>query len=162
MAVSNSPPSPEAPGPLEHLEQWAVLFEESGLPPVAGRIWAWLLLNEQGATASELCEALGITKGSVSTATRLLMGAQLVSRRRAPGARQYQYEIRDDAVEALMASKLEAILAWRDLAEETVALGHATARPTERAERIHSFYAFLANEQRKVIERWTLTHAEND
>ena len=48
----------------------ASLFEHDGLPPIAGRIFALLLLSEEARSLDQLSAELGVSKASASTNTR--------------------------------------------------------------------------------------------
>ena len=50
----------------------ASLFEHDGLPPIAGRIFALLLLSEEARSLDQLAAELGVSKASASTNARLL------------------------------------------------------------------------------------------
>jgi predicted transcriptional regulator len=50
----------------------ASLFEHDGLPPIAGRIFALLLVSEDALSLDQLSDDLGVSKASASTNARLL------------------------------------------------------------------------------------------
>lgn len=139
-----------------YVERWAMLFEEAGLPRSAGRIWARLLICEpEHQSLSRLCEALELSKGTVSTSTRLLEGQGLLERAPVAGSREAHYRIPADAFEELMRRKLEVTVAWRRLAAE----GAHRARedvtvPVDRLRRLRDFYEFIEDRQRAILEEW--------
>lgn len=138
-----------------YVERWGLAFEEDGLPRIAGRIWGWLLVSDPAMqTPQQLAESLAVSKGSVSTNTRLLEQAGLIERVAVPGSRRSHFRIRGDAYETLMERKLAAVVKWRRLGEEGLALLEGTDVSPERLEALRRFYAFIEEEQRAVMERW--------
>lgn len=138
-----------------YVERWGLAFEEDGLPRIAGRIWGWLLVSDPAMqTPQQLAESLAVSKGSVSTNTRLLEQAGLIERVAVPGSRRSHFRIRGDAYETLMERKLAAVVKWRRLGEEGLALLEGTDVSPERLETLRRFYAFIEEEQRAVMERW--------
>lgn len=152
-AAATGPSSPEW---SEYVERWGLRFEEDGLPRSAGRIWGWLLVCEPGGQSlAELCDAVGVSKGTASTSTRLLEGQGLLERIPVPGSREAHYRIPPDAFRELMRRKLRATVAWRRLAEEGA--GMADDDPevaAERLRRLRDFYAFIEERQRAILRAW--------
>src|SRR5512143_194490 len=106
-----------------HADSWGLLFEQSGLPRTAGRMWGWLLTSDPPSqTSTELCEALRVTKGSISTSARLLERLGIVERVARPGSRVVAYQVRPGTYETLMREKLAATSQWRALAQEGLVL----------------------------------------
>jgi DNA-binding transcriptional regulator GbsR (MarR family) len=66
----------------------AELFELEGLPPIAGRIFALLLLSEDARSLDDLSEELGVSKASASTNARLLAQIGVVESARRAGSRR--------------------------------------------------------------------------
>ena len=56
----------------EFVERMAVTLEGHGLPRIAGRLFAFLLVNGEAVSLDELAEELQVSKASVSTNARLL------------------------------------------------------------------------------------------
>lgn len=139
-----------------YVESWGVLFDREGLPRASGRIWGWLLVcapPEQ--STGQLCEALGLTKGSISTSTRLLERAGLLERLGVKGARQIHYRIRPDAYERLMQAKLDTIGHWKAQADVGLELLEGTGSDrTRRLRELREFYAFIGREHRALQQRW--------
>ena len=63
------------------IEDFGLLFEESGHPRMAGRILGCLLISDQPYLSStEISEILQASKGSLSTMTRFLLQMGLIER----------------------------------------------------------------------------------
>jgi DNA-binding transcriptional ArsR family regulator len=71
------------------IEELGMQFElEGGTPRMVGRVLGWLLVCEPPEqSAAELAERLRASKGSISTATRLLLRMGLIERVRLRGER---------------------------------------------------------------------------
>lgn len=147
---------PPAENWRSYIERWGLRFEDTGLPRSAGRIWGRLLTCEpEHRSLTQLCGDLEISKGTASTNTRLLEGQGLLEEVPVPGSRETHYRIPPDAFDELMRRKLEVTAAWRRLAEEGVDMATEDPEvPSERLERLHEFYAFIEDRQRKILEEW--------
>ena len=70
--------------------------EADGLPRLTGQVWALLVLSEEPISAGAIADRLKISRGSVSTNTRLLETIGMSERRSKPGDRQTYYAMRDE------------------------------------------------------------------
>jgi hypothetical protein len=144
-----------------HVEEWGLLFEQSGLPRMAGRVLGWLLVCDPAEqTAAQILEALAASKGSISTITRLLERFGLVERVGLPGDRRTYFRIAPGAFTTMMEDKLKSVSTWKELAGRGIALleksgGRARAR---RLQAVHDFYAFLEREFPALIRQWRKEH----
>ena len=72
-----------------YAEDFGLLFEGFGLPRMVGRVLGVLLISDPPElSAEELAEALQASRGSISSATRSLIGMGLVQRRTKRGERR--------------------------------------------------------------------------
>lgn len=81
------------------VEEVGVQFElDAGTPRMVGRVFGWLLVSEPPEqSAAELAERLQASKGSISTATRVLLRIGLIERVRLRGERFDRFRARPDA-----------------------------------------------------------------
>jgi len=71
---------------------------EAGTPRMVGRVLGWLLVCEPPEqSAAELAEQLGASKGSISTAVRVLLNIGLIERVRLRGERFDRFIARPEA-----------------------------------------------------------------
>src|SRR2546430_15028050 len=83
----------------QYAEETAVVLEGMGLPRAYGKLLGWLLICDPPQQSSaELAEALDLSAGSVSSATRMLENGGLIRRAAAPGRRGEGYPKRGGAV----------------------------------------------------------------
>lgn len=125
-----------------------------GLPRMTGCVFAWLLVCEPPEqTAAQLAEALDASKGSISGATRMLVGLGMIDRLHVRGERADRFRLRPDVwdnqiqdpgsdhARALVAQGLEA------LAGEL-----ATRR--ERLEEMDALYAWYQSRMPALLDEW--------
>lgn len=133
----------------------ASLFEHDGLPPIAGRIFALLLLSEEARSLDQLSEDLGVSKASASTNARLLSQFGLIEPVRRPGSRRDFYRTVDDLFERSMARRLDR---WREFTEvigegrRTLPLRSPEVR--RRLARYEGALSYMADAIGRAMERW--------
>lgn len=150
----------------QFVEEVGIVSEQTGLPRMAGRILGWLLISEPPHQSTvQLAEALMASKGSISTATRLLIQIGLIERLSLPGVRHDYFRIRSDAWQHMIKRGLEdEIKMFRQLAErglevlsEKALLTHLNQKWLEE---MCDVYSFLDREFPTLLERWEQEHKE--
>lgn len=139
------------------LEEVGLVFEKTGLPRMAGRLFGWLLIADPPyQSPSELAEMLMASKSSVSTNVRLLMQLGLIERFVIPGERHDHYRLREDAMRRTMQHGLEGeIKMFLGLAERGLEL--MRDEPSVRRawlEQMRDHYLFLAEEFPVLMDRF--------
>lgn len=140
-----------------HLKRWleeaALLFEEAGLPRMAGRVLAWLLVAQPPEqTAREMAAALGASKGALSPALHLLTRLHLVERQRRPGERSDRYNIRPGTWRRLLGEQVRVLARYREQAERGLDL--LGQEGGDRLREMRAFYAFLEQELPRLLARF--------
>jgi DNA-binding transcriptional regulator GbsR (MarR family) len=139
------------------VEEVGVVFEQTGLPRMAGRVFGWLLISDPPyQSPAELAEVLMASKGSISTTTRLLMQIGLLERFFIPGHRHDHFRLREDALQRTIQHGLEdEIKLFRDIAQRGLSLmkGEASIR-CQWLEEMYDRYTFLEKEFPVLMERW--------
>jgi hypothetical protein len=152
------------PAEIALTDRLALAFDAAGVPPMPGRILAFLLCCEP-ATQSlpDIGSALGASKGGVSQAARLLVQLQLIERVAVRGSRQLWYRLRDDAWLAHMRGDIERIRTMLRILDDGLA-GFAGA-PAERSRRLREMRALYAFYERKLpdlMTEWLATRARGE
>ncbi len=130
---------------------WAKSY---GLPPMTGRVFAWLLVcDPPEQTAAHLAEALDASKGSISTATGALVRAHLVDRLHIRGERADRFRVRADAWDEQVRDQ-GAAQARAIIAQGLEALAEAPASRRERLETLDTFYAWWEERIPSLWEEW--------
>ncbi|HEX2883129.1 MAG TPA: MarR family transcriptional regulator [Candidatus Limnocylindria bacterium] len=127
----------------------------TGLPPMAGRMWAYLIICEPPEqTAAEIADRLQASRGSVSSMARLLEHAGLIRRGTRPGDRRERFSVSADVVENVMAPRIHQLRAARQTLDAGLEL--LADRPPGSRERLQSLrdmYAFFETEWPSTMER---------
>lgn len=143
------------------VEEVGVVFEQTGLPRMAGRIFGWLLISDPPyQSPSELAEALMASRSSISTMTRLLIRLGLVERFDMLGERHAYFRIGPDAWHHLMEHGLvDEIKMLRQLAERGLKLLADKTHPTRKwLEEMRDVYTFMEQEFPALVKRWEQKH----
>lgn len=146
------------------VEEVGIVFEQTGLPRMAGRIFGWLLISDPPyQSPAELTEVLMASKGSISTTTRLLIQMGLVERFVIPGVRHDYFRLRPDALQRTIRHGLEdEIKMFRQLAEHGLELMRSEASVRRQwLEEMCARYAFLEQEFPALMERYEKRKAKN-
>ncbi len=80
----------------EFVDLWGRLASFWGISPAAARAYAFLLSAREGATAAELCEGLGMSRGAVSMSTRELREWGLAVPEKQPRSREVRWRLERD------------------------------------------------------------------
>jgi hypothetical protein len=136
-------------------EDFGMLFEGSGVPRMAGRIFGWLMVcDPPHQTAAEIAASVGASKGSVSTMTRLLETFGIVERFTMPGKRLTYYRVKENPWLEMMAAKMRVITAFRGVADRGLELLAKDAPEVrKRLEIMRDTYRFFEGEFPKMVER---------
>lgn len=105
--------------------------------------------------------ALGISKATASTSSRLLEQLGLLEQVAVPGSRESHYRQPPDAFEVLIRRRLEETETSLALAEEGVDLAaDDEGVPSDRLELLRDFYAFVRERQRESLAAWRVRKEE--
>jgi len=145
------------------VEEVGVVFEQTGLPRMAGRVFGWLLISDPPyQSPAELAEVLMASKGSISTMTRLLIQMGLIERFVIPGERHDHFRLRPDALQRTIRRGLEdEIKMFRQLAEQGLEL--MKDEPSIRRqwlEEMRDRYVFLEKAFPGMMERYEKKRAK--
>jgi DNA-binding MarR family transcriptional regulator len=147
-----------------YIEKVARHFEDEGMPRIAGRILAYLLVcDPPHASVTQLSDALGVSMGSASTMTRMLLGIGLIEKVAVPGTRKTLFRVTADGFERMFDQQLQRLVAFRALADE--GLGLLDDGPPERTRalaKMRALYAFHEREMPLLLARWRAERAAEE
>ena len=126
-----------------------------GLPPVFGRVFAWLLIcDPPEQTAAEIAEALRTSRSAVGSAIVSLENQGLVLRTRAAGERADRVAFHPEAAVRGLEAR-EEYAAMMALAREGLEV-LADAPPARRARLLDAvaFYEFLLERMPALADEW--------
>ena len=139
------------------VEEVGLVFEQTGLPRMAGRILGWLLISDPPhQSTAQLTDALLASKGSISTMTRHLIHMGLIERLSLHGVRHDYFRLRPGAWQHTIRRGLEdEIRMFRQLAEHGLEiLADKTPLTRKWLEEMREVYTFLEREFPTLLERW--------
>ena len=123
-----------------------------GVPPVAARLYGYLLLCSRPVSLDQITEDLGISKSSASVAARLLETYTLARRHSEPGTKRALYAVADD-YEAMIQQQnrlLDALAGQMNAGAGIVPSKEVNARLEEMAE----FYRVMRGAMETAMSRW--------
>ena len=140
---------------IEFIERFGLMFEEDGLPKIAGRIFALLMLTDQALTLDEIAERLQVSKTSVSTNTRMLDSMRFVERTSRPGDRRAYYRLAPNGLEMSFERTRQRMGEVLELLE-TVSRDFPEKREValRRLKRMRDWHAFILDEMDEIWRRW--------
>jgi DNA-binding transcriptional regulator GbsR (MarR family) len=130
------------------------LSKSVGLPAMTGRVLGWLLVcDPPEQTAAQLAEALDASKGSISAATRMLVGIRMVERLHVRGERAERFRLRpeawDDQIRDPSVAQARSLVA-----QGLEALEGEPAGRRARLEELDAFYAWYQSRMEGLFEEW--------
>jgi DNA-binding transcriptional regulator GbsR (MarR family) len=134
------------------IEDVTRLFTPWGVPPVAARLYGYLLLCPHPVSLDQITEDLEISKSSASVAARLLESYTLARRRSEAGTKRALYAVADD-YEAMIRQQNQLLEA---LAEQLNAGAGIAASKTvsARLEEMADFYRLMRDAMEDAMRRW--------
>jgi hypothetical protein len=126
------------------IEELGMQFElEAAAPRMLGRVLGWLLVcDPPEQSAAELAERLQASKGSISTATRLLLRMGMIERVRLRGERFDRFIARPEAWDEYLWREEQFSAPRRVLRLGLEALGDEPPARRARLEELDSIYAW--------------------
>jgi DNA-binding transcriptional regulator GbsR (MarR family) len=135
-------------------DELGTVMSGMGTPPAFGKLMGWLLIcDPPQQTSTQLAEALGLSKGSVSTGMRALDQVGMVRRVPVRG-RGHAYEMLPDALVRTVDTR-RIYLMIHDLMQKGLdLLGDETAPRAQRLRITRDFYAFAAERLPQLIDEF--------
>jgi DNA-binding transcriptional regulator GbsR (MarR family) len=139
------------------IEEVGVVFEQTGLPRMAGRLFGWLLISDPlYQSPAQLAGVLHASKGSISTSIRMLTQMGFIERHVIAGSRHDHFRLTEDAVKKIIQHGLvQEIKMFRALSERGLEL--TKALPAKRKawlKEIQSRYAYLEKTFPVLLEKY--------
>jgi DNA-binding MarR family transcriptional regulator len=140
----------------EFIEGFARLMESRGIPRAAGRIFSFLqVCDPPEQTAAQIAQALGISLGTVSSMTRLLMQARWVERISRRGERQARYHSSAEMMSLTVDGVMEPTRRARQLTARGLELmADRPAGDRARLAELNAVYAFFEESLPTLLEQW--------
>jgi DNA-binding transcriptional regulator GbsR (MarR family) len=140
----------------QFVEKVGLYFEQVGLTRMEGRIIGWLLIcDPPHQSMTDLVEALGASKSSISVALRTLTTLYLIEQISLPGQRRDYYRASTDMWTRSFRARSNQVTELRQLAEQGLEL--LADEPDDRLKRLElmrDMNAFMETEFPKLLDRW--------
>ncbi len=136
-------------------ERFAQIMIESGMPRMAARVYATLLVTDSGRlSAAELAERLGVGASAISGAVKYLVQVRLVERGREPGTRRDFCRIHDHTWSHYISQSDPVLVRIQAGADEGAALLGLDSAAGRRLDETRRFFAFLREEIKQSMAKW--------
>lgn len=145
-----------APHPgIEPAEQAAAALSAAGMARMPARVMMALVGSpDEGYTAAELADRLGVSAAAVSGAVRYLRSMRMIDRISRPGDRRDRYDLADDAWRGVVTGNAPIYTRLAELME-AIADDNANAPASvRRARDTASFLRFLAERMPQLADEW--------
>lgn len=94
----------------EFIDRMGIVAEHDGMSPIAGRLFALLLVSDEALPLDSLADQLGVSKASVSTDARRLLDRGIAERVSRAGDRRDYYELAPDFFARIIEAR---VTRWR-------------------------------------------------
>ena len=127
------------------IENFGQYFESYKLPRILGRVYGLLLLTDQPYLGlDQIVTELKVSKASVSTVVRQLVGFMMIEKVTRPGDRRDYYQVSPKAALTYIQNSMRGALSFADLIEKAAKLEDLTPEARQKIERIEHLYEALA------------------
>jgi DNA-binding transcriptional regulator GbsR (MarR family) len=100
----------------DFIEKIGLIAQNDGLPRSAGRLLGLLVWDGTAVAFADLADQLQVSRGSISTASRILEARRLIKRVAKPGQRQDYFQLADDPY----ANMLQSVAVGLDVARAEI------------------------------------------
>ncbi|MGW0588468.1 GbsR/MarR family transcriptional regulator [Streptosporangium sp. NPDC002607] len=136
-------------------ERFAQIMVEAGMPRMAARVYAALLVTDFGKlSAAELAEQLGVGASAISGAVKYLVQVRLVERGREPGTRHDFCRIHEHTWSHFVSQSDPMLVRVQAGADEGTALLGLDSLAGQRLDETRRFFAFLREEIKQSMAKW--------
>lgn len=141
----------------EFVERLGLHLSCEGMPLIAGRVTAYLLVSEGPRSLDEIASALGVSRASVSTDTRLLVDKGMLVRSTQPGDRRTYYSFAPDGFRNMLSHRIQAITTLTALLDEGTRLPAARSSDEvrNRLNEWTDFHTAITEALQALLQRWT-------
>jgi len=114
-------------------------------PPIPGRLAMLLMMSGEEMDIPSMREALGVSTGSLSESTRLLINAGVIERVKIPGQRKQVFRWREDAWVGCVMHQAQQISTIKQVAVDAVANPDLTPAQLASFTQMLAFYTVLSD-----------------
>ena len=145
---------PTYPG-AEAAERAAAMLTAAGMPRMPARVMMALVGSpDEGYSAAELAERLGVSAAAVSGAVRYLQTIRIVHRISRAGDRRDRYDLIDDGWHSVVSGNTPLYGMLGDFIDAVADENSAAPQSVERAREMSAFFRFLSDRMPRLLDEW--------
>jgi DNA-binding transcriptional regulator GbsR (MarR family) len=148
---------------VQFIEDLGLSVEEEGMPRIAGRILGLLIVEEEPFHFDDIAQRLQVSRGSISTNTRLLEQLELIERFTLPGERKDFFRLAEGIHGRLLEKSLYRLRHRQSLILRCLdRLGSDNESARANLERMNRFYRLAEESTESFIDRWRTSEQVDD
>ncbi len=147
---------------MQSAEQAAAMMTAAGMPRMAARVMMALVGSpDDGYSAAQLADRLGVSAAAVSGAVRYLQQLHMVHRISRPGDRRDRYDLIDDGWHSVLLANTPLYLRLADFIERIADENTVAPSSARRAHEMADFFRFLATRLPTLLDEWEAERASD-
>lgn len=140
---------------MEAAEQAAAMLTAAGMARMPARVLMALVGSpDDGYTAAELADRLGVSAGAVSGAVRYLTSLRLIHRLSRPGDRRDRYDLTGDAWHGMITANAPLYSSLAGFMDRIADENADAPASVQRAREIAEFMRYLATRMPELVDEW--------
>ncbi|MBV6523117.1 MAG: HTH-type transcriptional regulator MmpR5 [Gemmatimonadaceae bacterium] len=138
------------------VESLGLHLASEGMPLIAGRVTAYLLISDGPRSLNEIASALCVSRASVSTDARRLEEKGLLVRSSLVGDRRTYYSFAPDGFRMALTGRIRQMTALRDMLEAAARIAPAARSPEIRARLAEwtDFHVAVIDSLQDLLTEW--------
>ena len=147
----------------EPAEQAAAKMTAAGTPRMPARVMRALVGSpEEGYTAAEHAERLGVSAAAVSGAVRYLQSIHIIHRLPHRGDRRDRYDIADDGWHVVLTANMPLYERLADFVDRVADENPEAPQSVARARSMSEFFRFLGRRMPQLLDEWEAERSQTD
>ena len=136
----------------DFVEALGMILQGEGMPRIAGRLLGVFILSGSTHSFAELSDMLEVSRGSISTNTRLLEDLGIIERVARRGERQDYFRLASEPYAQLVERKMmRAIKAQETIARTANQINNMDGATKQRIGELGSFFSVLAHANEQAL-----------
>ncbi len=147
----------------DFIEGMGLILQSDGMPRIAGRLMGLFVLHGGPFSFTDLAERLAISRGSVSTNTRLLEDLGVIERVAIRGERQDYFRLAQDPyIQIVERKRARSIRARETILRNADSFSNMAPEGVERVGELANFFDVLANATHRALDDLHARDGNND
>ncbi|MDI6402282.1 hypothetical protein QLX67_09760 [Balneolaceae bacterium ANBcel3] len=139
----------------EYIEEAGLVFEKMGMTRMAGRVMGYLMVcDKDDVSFDELCDAIQVSRGSISMSTKQLEQVGFVKKIGLPGERKTFYRAADLSIIELLKQRIQLFSLFSDTLTRALDLKKRSDGMADWLVDTAAFYDWIGHEMVALLEKW--------